>query len=503
MDQSEERDAPRRVTVAKQKIPGCAMVIFGASGDLTRRKLIPALYNLECDGRLDEGFTIVGFARSPKDSEQFLRETHEAIRDYSPTGADRSDVWQRFSSRLYYVSGQYEDPQSYTRLHKLLSTPQVGSAVGRYLYYLALPPAVAETVLECMKKARCVPSRTDDAAPRIMIEKPFGRDLKSAKRLNSMLSALFDESQIYRIDHYLAKDTIRGILVFRFMNAIFEPVWNRNYIDSVQITAAEKIGIEGRGSYYDTVGVVRDMVQNHLLQVLALTAMEPPVASDSESVRDKKAEIFKSLAPASPEDFVFGQYEGYRQERGVDPHSNTPTFVAGKLSVNNWRWQGVPFYIRSGKCLRAKLTEVVVRFKRVPQCVLGEDVCTQPFQPNTLIIRIQPDEGIQLLFTTLVPGREDKLGTANLDFRYRELGSAPSEAYERVLLDAMRGQATLFWRGDGVEAAWRAVEPLLDEPKDDLYGFPNHAPGSWGPKEADDLLRRDGRVWFKSGEWTK
>ena len=472
----------------------CTMVIFGASGDLTTRKLVPSLYNLDRDGLLPPGFSIVGYGRTAMSHEQFRQELRKAMQ---ARGALSDEVSRRFFPRLHCVSGGYDDPQSFRNLQDFLAGVRAHSGCGHYLYYMALPPGVAEAVLRCMKETRLLPPLGSGSGARIMMEKPFGTDLAGAQRLNHLVAELFDESQVYRVDHYLAKETIQNILVFRFANAIFEPLWNYKYIDNVQITAAEDLGVEGRGGYYDEAGIVRDMVQNHVLQVLALIAIDPPVAGDPGSLHDKKLEVFKSLAPVLREDFVFGQYEGYRQEPKVAPDSVTPTFVALKLLINNWRWQGVPFYIRSGKALARKLTAVVIQFKDVPLCVLPDQAACQMIQPNVLAMRIQPDEGIQLRFSAKVPGRDYRIGPAVLDFKYSDFGPPMPEAYERILLDCMHGLPTLFWRADCVEAAWRAVTPLLvATDKETAASFPNYPRGTWGPAAADQLVQRDGNSWL-------
>jgi len=487
MSETEDRpDAP----------PPCVMVIFGASGDLTRRKLLPALYNLEVDGLLPAGLRVVGFARREKSDEQFRSELRAGVAEFSRRSPLDEDAWSRFASRLFYVTGGYDDLASFAELGRRLESLDSDCRAGGYLYYLALPPGAAESVLEQMKATALAPSCAPGARARVMVEKPFGVDLESARRLNRLCAACFDEDQVYRIDHYLAKDTVRNLLVFRFANAIFEHLWDRKYVDSVQITAAETIGVEGRGGYYEGSGVVRDMFQNHLLQVMTLVAMEPPLAGDPESVRDRKVEVLRSLAPVEPGDFVFGQYRGYRDEPGVVPDSRVPTFAALKLGVDNWRWEGVPFYLRSGKSLAQKVSEVIIRFKDVPACVLESREACAALRPNTTTLRLQPEEGIRLSFSTRVPGREERVSEAHMDFRYAQLGAPMSEAYEQVLLDGLRGRPGYFWRNDGIEAAWRAVTPLLEARGGE--DFPNYEPGSWGPAAADELLARDGRRWLES-----
>lgn len=474
-------------------IAPCTLVIFGASGDLTQRKLIPALFHLEKEKLLPEDFVIVGFARKTMDHEGFRQTMRRALQAAGDKKVAINDAIERFLSRLYYMTGQYDSAESFAQLRDFLHRLSTRSTCRNYLYYLAVPPSVTEAILWCMKNNPLLPRPVPGAQERIMLEKPFGVDFASARGLNCLLAEMFDESQIYRADHYIAKETVQNIFVFRFANAIFEPLWNNKYIDNVQITAAEEIGVEGRGFYYDATGVVRDMVQNHVLQVLALIAMEPPLPGDTNSIHDRKLDVFKSIAPIRCEDFVFGQYEGYLQEPSVRPDSRTPTFVACRLFVENWRWRGVPFYIRSGKRLAAKLTEVVVQFKNVPLCVLPDkDACTSLLH-NVLFLRIQPDEGIWLRFNVKQPGREYRVGSALLDFRFIDIEARMPEAYEQVLLDCLKGNPSLFWRGDCVEAAWRVIEPLLEKSSTPP---PQYTPGTWGPPEADELIRRDNRTWL-------
>jgi len=476
--------------------PPCVMVIFGASGDLTRRKLVPALYALEHDGLLPREFVIVGFGRSDMDDARFRAEMREAVAGVASGPVAQGSAWERFAGRLHYVTGRYDDAEALRLLHRHLPKWAGDCAVLRHLYYFALPPSVTEALLLQMRAAGLGVEHWRTAPPRVMLEKPFGLDLASAQRLNHIVAEMFGEPQVYRIDHFLAKDTVRNLLAFRFANTIFEPVWNHHYVNSLQITVAEDEGVGKRGAYYDEAGVVRDMVQNHVLQVLALVAMEPPVAGDAESIRDRRQDVFRSLGPIARGDFVFGQYRGYRGERYVNPRSTTPTFVALRLYLNNWRWQGVPFYIRAGKCLPRKLTEVVIQFKNVPLCVLDSVESCRGVAPNVLTLRLQPDEGIRMSLCAQVPGRGEALRLVNLDFRYADLGVEMRNAYERVLLDCLRGVPTLFARADHVETCWRAMAPLLEVVPEEVSGpFPNYEPGTWGPPQAEDLLRRDGHSW--------
>ncbi|MBV6512390.1 MAG: Glucose-6-phosphate 1-dehydrogenase [Ignavibacteriaceae bacterium] len=487
------------------------IVIFGASGDLTKRKLIPALYDLFCKNAMPLRFAVLGAARSAISDEAFRAKMAEDIRTYSENKEHLSDeVIERFVRNLYYTSLETENPDDYvrlkTRLEQLDAELNTG---GNYIYYLASPPKLYETVAQALHNQGLHINSGDTVTKKLIIEKPFGYDLASALALNQKLHTLFEENQLYRIDHYLGKETVQNVLVLRFANGIFEPLWNRNYIDYVEITAAESIGVENRGGYYDTAGTLRDMVQNHLMQIAGLVAMEPPASFDSTSVRNETIKVFQSLIPIPSdrvEEFtVRGQYisskvkgqqvKGYREEKDVHPDSRTETYAGLKFFIDNWRWAGVPFYMRAGKRLPTRVTEVVIHFKKSPQHLFHRDNKEQP--SNLLIIRVQPDEGILMKFGMKTPGAGFKTQQVNMDFHYSELGNISiSSAYERLLLDCMTGDSTLYARGDAVEACWRFVDPILSawkyNPEIKLYGYPA---GTWGPAEATGLFGQPGMDW--------
>jgi glucose-6-phosphate 1-dehydrogenase len=491
----------------------CAFVIFGASGDLTRRKLIPGLYNLACQNLLPHGFAVIGFAVTPMDDDGFRTAMQEVVRTSDEAIEFRPEVWDDFAPRLHYITADFERPDGYLALKQRLTEMDAQRGCnGNRLYYCATPPRFYGTIAENLDKHDLVHDhKCRDAWTRIIIEKPFGYDLQSARALNDQIHTYFDEQQIYRIDHYLGKETVQNILAFRFANSIIEPIWNRRYIDHVQITAAEKLGVEHRGKYYEEAGVLRDMFQNHLLQLMALIAMDPPVRSGGSSVRDRKADVLRAIVPINPENLaevaVRGQYgpgaidggtvPGYGQEEDVAPESHTETYAALKLIVDNWRWADVPFYIRSGKRLAKKLTEINIQFKRVPH-LFFEQSPQHEIEPNMLTIRIQPDEGIRLKLGAKMPGPEMYIRQVYMDFIYGEaFGAAPATAYETLLLDAMQGDSTLFNRSDAVELAWEVLAPVLEtwEATRHFTHFPNYAAGSWGPDAADALLAKDGRSW--------
>ncbi len=482
------------------------IVIFGASGDLTQRKIVPALYSLYLENRLPAGFAIVGVARTPMSDDAFREHLRPGAAQFARRKGDDAD-WRTFAQRLSYVAGDYRDDALWQQLVAHLDQcDEAWGTARRRAFYLATPPALFVPIVEQLSRVGIC---RDCNLTRIVLEKPFGHDLASARTLNHVLSTLVNESQIYRIDHYLGKETVQNIQSLRFANAIFEPLWNRRYVDHIQITAAEQLGVEHRGGYYDQAGAVRDMIQNHLLQMLCLTAMEPPIAFTADEVRNKMVDVLRAVAPVAPVDAVRGQYGpgnvggaaaiAYRAEREVAATSQTETFAALRLFVDNWRWQGVPFYVRTGKRLPSKVTEIAVQFRPVPhQAFAPADVAD--WQPNRLVIRIQPQERIALRLQVKQPGRGMHVEPVYLDFCYADyFGAALPDAYETLLLDVLRGDATLFMRADQVEAAWSVVMPLLEHwasvPPDD---FPNYAAGAWGPPAADALLERDGRRWLVS-----
>jgi glucose-6-phosphate 1-dehydrogenase len=479
------------------------IVIFGASGDLTQRKLVPALHTMACQRLMPARYAVLGVARSPLSDEAFREQLRKGVAAHGRTKPDQRLPWEQFAANFSYLAIGYEDADSYQQLAQRLD--QLGASLdsGNCLFYLSTPPQLYEPIVTHLGAAGLAMS--DAGWRRIVIEKPFGRDLESARQLNTAVHKVFGEDQIYRIDHYLGKETVQNLLVFRFANAIFEPLWNRNYVDSIQITVAESVGIGKRGGYYDQAGVVRDMVQNHALQLLTLTAMEPPVAFNATALRNEKVKVLEAIRPIEPRDVslnsVRAQYRArngptYRQEEGVDPQSETPTYAALKVFVDNWRWQGVPFYVRSGKLLKAKTTEIVVRFKRVPHLMFAKDY--QGIRPpNSLQICIQPDEGIHLTFNTKLPGAGMRTQTVDMDFRYDDdFGGDLPEAYERLLLDTLQGDASLFARSDEIELSWQVVDPILEGWEQGLASLAFYEPGSWGPREADELLARDGSVWM-------
>ncbi len=501
------------VTQAGQPAPPAVMVIFGASGDLTKRKLIPALYNLARQNLLGEHFAVVGLSRSDMSHEEFRRKLTEDIKEFATHEVD-ADLWAKFVKNIYYLPADLADTQTYEKLGALLAeVDQNHGTQGNYFYYLATAPSFFAPVVEQLGKAGLV-EQIGSRWRRVVFEKPFGHDLESARRLNADIQKSLREDQIYRIDHYLGKETVQNILVFRFSNGIFEPIWNRRYIDHIQITVSESVGVEQRGGYYENSGAMRDMVPNHIFQLISLTAMEPPISFAADAVRDEQSKVLRAIQPLEPEDVltrtVRGQYgEGkvngetlpaYRGEAHVDPHSGTETYVAMKLFVDNWRWAHVPFYVRTGKRLPKRTTEIVIQFHRAP-LILFRQTGIEKLGRNRLVLRLQPDEGISLSFGAKVPGPVLRLGEVNMDFQYTDyFGSTPSTGYERLLYDCMLGDATLFQRADMVEAGWEIVEPILDVWKAlPPRQFPNYAAGSWGPKEADELIAADGHKWTKCG----
>ena len=490
----------------------CVLVIFGASGDLTKRKLLPSLYNLARKKLLPSNFALVGLAIDNVSEDAFRGQVRKDLQQFA-AAPEQCDFCDWLVQRLYYLSGDFRDPKVYAALKDLVATiDQKHNTQGNCFYYLATAPQFFGEVVKQLGSADLT-KEGDGNWRRVVIEKPFGSDLESAKALNRELKNILAENQIYRIDHYLGKETVQNILVFRFSNGIFEPIWNRRYIDHVQITVAESLGVEQRGGYYDRAGCLRDMVPNHILQLVTLTSMEPPISFQADAVRDEQSKILHAIQQLSPEDVltraVRGQYgdghedgnpvEEYRSEPNVNRESNTETFVALKLSIDNWRWADVPFYVRTGKRLNKRATEIAIQFRRAP-FVLFRETPVEQLAPNLLVMHIQPEEGISLKFGAKIPGPIVRVGSVDMDFHYTDyFGSEASTGYERLLYDCMIGDATLFQRADMVEAGWSVVEPILDVWKAlPPRNFPNYASGSWGPKEADELIKRDGRNWHLS-----
>ncbi|WP_446744944.1 glucose-6-phosphate dehydrogenase [Silvibacterium acidisoli] len=509
---TEVKVSPESVAKTAQKNeripePG-VVVIFGASGDLTKRKLLPALYHLEEAGLLPEQFGIVGVARRDL-GESFAQDMKKGILEFGGVQKGEENV-DKFVSKVSYHAMNFDDEAGYAALKDLLAKhDQEHGTKGNRLFYLAVAPEYFSDIVEHLGKHDMVHPK--EGQVRVIIEKPFGHDLESAKELNAEVSKVFDENQIFRIDHYLGKETVQNLLVFRFANEIFEPLWNRNYIDNVQITAAESIGIEGRGPFYEKAGATRDILQNHLMEVLSFVCMEPPISFEADAVRTEKLKVWEAIKPIEIDNTVRGQYGpgkvdgkdaiGYRQEDRVDPNSNTETFAALKLEIENWRWAGVPFYIRAGKRLAKRVTEITIQFRQPPMRLFdraGSGHCPE-IQPNLISIRIQPDEGISLRFGAKYPSPDMTVCPVNMDFSYaRAFGKSSANGYERLLLDAMLGDGTLFAHRAGVEATWALFTPLLEKWAGIKQAdFPNYASGDWGPKAAEELLERDGRKWNK------
>ncbi|HXE71970.1 MAG TPA: glucose-6-phosphate dehydrogenase [Candidatus Nitrosotenuis sp.] len=480
----------------------CVMVIFGGAGDLTRRKLVPSLYNLARQGLLNRSFAVVGLARTPMTEEEFRRHCRQALGEFDPGCDPAAAGWL---DSLRYVAASFDDPQGYVRLSQVLAEvdPAAGTG-GNFLFYLATPPQFFGVIATHLGQAGLA-RPPEGSWRRIVVEKPFGRDLASALALNRTLLASFREEQLFRIDHYLGKETLRNVLLFRFANGIFEPIWDRRYIDQVQLLVGETLGVEGRGSYYETAGALRDIIENHLFQVMTLVAMEPPNSLEAEPLRNEKVKVLQAIRPLSPEDIrdytVRGQYgpgsidgqpvPGYRQEPGVSPRSNTETYAALRIFLDNWRWAGVPFYLRTGKRLKKRDTRITLQFKRAPLPLL------QGIDANLLTIHIQPDERITLYFQAKRPGPRVSLAPVELQFAYNDLeGETVGTGYETLLYDVMVGDASLFHRADMVEAAWRVVTPVLESWAATPEVFPNYEAGSWGPALSDQMLARDGRHWL-------
>ena len=470
-----------------------SIVIFGASGDLTKRKLIPSLFNLYCKGRMPKMFHIVGYGSTEFTDASFRKHLAEGMEEFSDAKYTKKE-WQDFESHVSYVRHGYT-AEDFTQLNGYLN--QLQGEEGNRVYYMATPPDAFPKIIDLLGETKQL--KEEHGYRRVVIEKPFGTDLESAKKLNEQIHKVLKETQIYRIDHYLGKETVQNILVTRFANTIFEPLWNRNYIDHVEITVAEKVGVEHRGKFYDKVGILRDMFQNHLLQLLSLTAMEPPVSFEATALRNEKVKVLSAIHPMKENEIieasVRGEYKGYRQEEGVDPNSTTATYGAVRFFVDNWRWQGVPFYLRSGKYLKEKVSQVVIEFKCPPHLLFPSEA--SDMNPNMLVLYLQPDEGVHWRFEAKVPDTVAELRSVDMEFHYEDSFGKTSlpDAYERLLLDTMMGDASLFTRADEVETAWGIIDPIIKVWEAQKEPLALYEPDTWGPKESDELLARDGRSW--------
>ena len=504
---------PLRAGLATNRITDPSNVVFfGATGDLMKRMLLPAMWNLRLEDLLPANFGIIGFARSTFTDEEFREEMRKAVEEFSRTGPAKDPLWSDFAKRISYVQGSFDDQAAFQKLRETLerNDRELGTG-GNRLFYLSTPPSVFGQIVDQLENSGLGAAANKTGWSRIIIEKPFGTDLDSARQLQREVSKVFPESQIYRIDHYLGKEPVQDIMALRFANVIFEPIWNRRYIDSVQITAAETVGVEQRGGYYDNAGALRDMIQNHVMNLLALVAMEPPVSSDADPIRDEKYKVLRALRPIERPrvllDSARGQYDagsiagkpvpGYREEPNVRPDSNTETYAAVKLWIDNWRWADVPFYLRSGKRLARKNSEIAIRFRSIPHRLFGE--AGDALDNNVLVMKIQPEEGVSLRFNAKVPGPKMHIRSVSMDFNYGTgFGVVSAPAYERLIGDAMRGDATLFTRWDAVEAAWETVMPVLDRWQNTIdESFPNYSAGSQGPPSSDRMLAADNREWRK------
>jgi glucose-6-phosphate 1-dehydrogenase len=471
-----------------------SIIIFGASGDLTQRKLIPSLFNLCRKGRLSKDFRIVGYGGTAYSDEAFRVHLEEGVKKFASFEFE-PDQWADFVPNIYYLQGKYDKLDDFERLSEAMAGWENGG--GNRVYYMATPPGVFPSIIDMLGLTEQLTER--QGWRRVVIEKPFGTDLASAQKLNQQIHRTLHENQIYRIDHYLGKETVQNILVTRFANTIFEPLWNRNYIDHVEITVAEKVGVEHRARFYDSVGVMRDMFQNHLLQLVSLVAMEPPSSFEASALRNEKVKVLNSIKPMRSESVadrtVYAQYKGYRAEEGVNPESTTPTYAAIRLQIDNWRWQGVPFYLRSGKSLKEKLSQITIQFKE-PPLLLFNSASDSP-TPNMLVLYLQPDEGVHWRFEAKVPDTISETRSVDMEFHYADSFGKTGipEAYERLLLDTISGDASLFTRADEVETAWGLIDPILQAWDSNNQPIARYEVGSWGPKEADELLSRDGRKW--------